>query len=44
MLGRFSRVTLHKENSDNFLRLPRRMWLPSLGRCLGLDIYIQAEK
>jgi len=44
MLGRFSRVTLRKENSDNFLRLPRRVWLPSLGRCLGLDIYIRAEK
>jgi SAM-dependent methyltransferase len=44
MLGRFLRVTFHKENSDNFLRLPRRLWLPSLGRCLGLDIYIQAEK
>lgn len=44
MLGRFSRVTFHKENSDNFLRIPRKVWLPWLGPCLGLDIYIRAEK
>jgi SAM-dependent methyltransferase len=44
LLGRFSRVTFRKENSDNFLRLPRKVWLPWLGPCLGLDIYIRAEK
>ena len=44
MLGRFSRVTLRKENADNCLRPPRRVWLPTLGRWLGLDIYIRAEK
>ncbi len=44
MLSHFSRVEFHKENTDNFLRLPRRLLLPKLGRRFGLDIYIQAQK
>jgi len=44
MLGRFSRVELHKENTDNLLLLPRRWWLRSVGRWAGLDIYVRAQK
>ena len=44
MLSRFSRVEFHKENNDNLFRLPRKLLLSSLGRLVGLDIYIEAQK
>ncbi len=44
MLGRFSRAEFHKENNDNLFRLPRKLLLSYLGRWLGLDIYIEAQK
>jgi SAM-dependent methyltransferase len=43
MMARFARVECAKENCDDFI-LKRRALLPSVGRALGLDIYIRAEK
>ncbi|MBI5816650.1 MAG: class I SAM-dependent methyltransferase [Nitrospinae bacterium] len=49
MLSGFSRVTFRKENCDDlYLRgrlvAPRHRLLPTLGRLMGLDIYIRAVK
>jgi len=43
MMSRFSAVSCTKENCDDFI-LERKTLLPSLGRALGLDIYIRAAK
>lgn len=48
MFDQFSLVKCTKENCDEFFtplgRLPRRAMLPILGKFLGLDIYIAAQK
>lgn len=44
LLRRFSRVECHKENTTDLLRVPRKHLLSSVGRLLGLDIYIQVQK
>jgi len=44
MLRHFPRVEFFKENNTICLRIPREWLLPSLGRWLGLDIYIRAQK
>ena len=48
-LARFRRVTICKQNFDNLglvrgRYIPRDRLLSTLGRCLGLDLYVRAEK
>ncbi len=45
LFGAFARVELFTENNDRVLRfLPRGLFLSTLGRTLGLDIYVHAWK
>ena len=52
MLGRFSDVSVHKENCDALVlgcgrlrrAIPRAWLLSNLGHVLGLDLYVTARK
>jgi SAM-dependent methyltransferase len=49
MFQRYSHFACHKENCDELpfgahRVLPRQRLLPILGRCAGLDLYIEARK
>ncbi len=44
MLRPFSHVEMCKENTFHLLKVPRHYLLSSVGRCLGLDIYVRVQK
>lgn len=44
MLSAFSATQLHKENCDDHRYFPRKRFLPTIGRFMGLDIYIESIK